>query len=176
MSEFLKIVQGLMSPRKRIKSASPLEDIEDLTLKTLPMWRQQFNLISKMRKEILPPAPVDVIGCDRLADPDAPPKVKRFQTLVALMLSSQTRDAITADAMNRLKAGNYSGLTPESIVKWSEEELAECLKPVGFYRQKAKHLKQTAAMLIDKFDGDIPSELEDLISLPGVGPKMVKWN
>lgn len=86
------------------------------------------------------------------------------------MLSSQTKDQITAAAMERLKE---SGLEAEKIRSANEEELAELIKPVGFYRVKAKNLKLAAERIYTDFDGDIPDTLEGLVSLPGVGPKMV---
>lgn len=55
-------------------------------------WMQILNNIRKMRKEI--PAPVDTMGCHKCSDKDADPKTKRFHILVALMLSSQTKDEV----------------------------------------------------------------------------------
>ncbi len=89
---------------------------------------------------------------------------------MALMLSSQTKDQITAAAMERLKE---SGLEAELIKSADEEELAELIKPVGFYRVKAKNLKLASERICSEFGGDIPDTLEGLTSLPGVGPKMV---
>lgn len=86
------------------------------------------------------------------------------------MLSSQTKDQITAAAMKRLQE---RGLTPDQIKDFSEDELAELIKPVGFFRIKAKHLIKTSQAIVDTYDGDIPDTLEGLQSLPGVGPKMV---
>ena len=74
------------------------------------------------------------------------------------------------------------GLTPEHIVQTSEEELQDLIKPVGFYKRKAGYLKRATEMLIEKYDGDIPDTIEELVKLPGVGPKMgylalkVAWN
>lgn len=86
------------------------------------------------------------------------------------MLSSQTKDQITAAAMKRLQE---RGLSAEAIKDCDEEELAELIKPVGFYRVKAKNLVKAAEVIVTSFKGDIPDTLEGLQSLPGVGPKMV---
>ncbi len=86
------------------------------------------------------------------------------------MLSSQTKDQITAAAMKRLQE---HGLSAEVIKESKEDELAELIKPVGFYRVKAKNLIKAAQLICAKFDGEIPETLEGLQSLPGVGPKMV---
>uniref|UniRef100_A0A183C3P0 Endonuclease III homolog n=1 Tax=Globodera pallida TaxID=36090 RepID=A0A183C3P0_GLOPA len=114
-------------------------------------------------------APVDTMGCHMLADGKADPKTNRFQTLVALMLSSQTKDQITAEAMERLKK---EGCTVENFITITEKRLEDLLKPVGFYRRKAQYLKRVALILRDEYGGDIPNTFESLCSLPGVGPKM----
>lgn len=104
------------------------------------------------------------------------------------MLSSQTKDETTFDAMIRLKEKT---LTPISIQNISVSELETLLHPVSFYKvcqakkraniililsvplqNKAKYLKQTVKILIDKYDHDIPDTIEELLKLPGVGPKM----
>lgn len=89
------------------------------------------------------------------------------------MLSSQTKDQITAAAMKKLQ---QRGLSAQVIKDCDEDELADLIKPVGFYRVKAKNLIKTAQMICDDFTGDIPNTLEGLQKLPGVGPKMVKIN
>lgn len=122
-----------------------------------------LHLLKEARKTIQ--APVDLYGCDRLYDKEASGPIQRFQILVSLMLSSQTKDEVTAAAVARLKT---IGLTPRIISEIEEDELANLLYPVGFYRVKAKALKQTALLLED----DIPQSYEELVKLPGVGPKM----
>lgn len=88
------------------------------------------------------------------------------------MLSSQTKDQVTAAAMERLKA-RQGGLTPETIRLIDVGELSVILCPVGFYRRKAEHLKRSAEILKSEYNDDIPASLKDLVALPGVGPKMV---
>lgn len=85
------------------------------------------------------------------------------------MLSSQTKDEITAAAMGRLKK---LPLTVDIVLETSESTLADLIYPVGFYRKKAKHLKETAQILSKDYNSDIPSNVEGLVKLPGVGPKM----
>ncbi|PIC40045.1 hypothetical protein B9Z55_011528 [Caenorhabditis nigoni] len=130
-------------------------------------WRRDVDLIRKMRAEMV--APVDTMGCHKLADPLAEPKIHRFQVLVALMLSSQTRDEVNAAAMKRLKD---HGLSIQTIRVFPVTDLERILCPVGFYKRKAVYLQQTAKILGEKFSGDIPDTLDGLCSLPGVGPKM----
>ncbi|KAJ3349350.1 DNA N-glycosylase and apurinic/apyrimidinic (AP) lyase [Allomyces javanicus] len=132
-----------------------------------PDWSTVYDRIHEWRATH--PAPVDTVGCERLADENAAPRHFRFQTLVALMLSSQTKDEVTAAAMANLRA---KGLTPEAVVTWDDADLNAAIAKVGFHRRKTQYIKQTAAILLDEYGGDIPDTIEGLVALPGVGPKM----
>lgn len=138
-------------------------------MSTRAEWRKMFNLLKEMRANIV--APVDTIGCASLADFSESPKVIRFQILVSLLLSSQTKDEVTAAAVERLKK-LPKGLNVPCILETKEDTLAEIIKPVGFYRRKAKSLKAIAKILADDYNQDIPHTAEELMSLPGIGPKM----
>ena len=63
-------------------------------------------------------------------------------------------------------------LTPESIAAMPTHKLEKLVYPVSFYKIKSKSLQKTANILIEKYESDIPNSLEDLMKLPGVGPKM----
>ncbi|KAG6417015.1 hypothetical protein SASPL_124456 [Salvia splendens] len=73
-------------------------------------------------------------------------------------------------------------LSAEAINKADEGAIKELIHPVGFYSRKACNMKKVAKICLDKYDGDIPSTLEELLELPGIGPKMahlvmnVGWN
>ncbi|XP_053993673.1 endonuclease III-like protein 1 isoform X3 [Hylaeus volcanicus] len=114
-------------------------------------------------------APVDIMGCDKLADLSCEPKIQRFHHLVAVFLSSQTTDKATASCMNRLK---QIGLTVESILQWDEDALENILRGVSFHKIKAKNLKKIAHILNNSYDGDVPQTYVELCKLPGIGPKM----
>jgi len=129
--------------------------------------KRHIEMIEEMRKSS--DAPVDTMGSHMLADKNANAKTYRFQVLVALMLSSQTKDQITAAAMNKLK---LYGCNIDRIIESSEENLQEILYPVGFYKRKAEYLKKTAQIIKEKYNGDIPDSIEELCTLPGVGMKM----
>jgi len=95
-------------------------------------WREQLAAIQEMRHNILPPAPVDTMGCDSLPDGVVvPPIVSRYQTLTALMLSSQTKDPVTASAMQRLRQELPSGLTVQTVLAAAPETINECICKVG---------------------------------------------
>lgn len=130
-------------------------------------YMQFIENIREMRKGN--PAPVDTMGCAKCSDDDASDRDKRYQVLVSLMLSSQTKDEITFEACRKLKT---IGFNPETISKSHEEDLQKLLIPVGFYKNKAKFIKKTSQILLDEYEGDIPGTVEGLMKLPGVGPKM----
>lgn len=124
-------------------------------------------------------APVDSMGCHMCLDENAPPKVFRYQSLISLMLSSQTKDQVTFAAMERLR---NRGLTVDNVLAMSNEELGQLIYPVGFWKTKVKYIKDTTQTLKEQYDGDIPDSVEKLCKLRGVGPKMahicmkVAWN
>ncbi|XP_026215322.1 endonuclease III-like protein 1 isoform X2 [Anabas testudineus] len=130
-------------------------------------WKQQLGFIREMRSGR--DAPVDNMGAEKCYDTEAPAPVRRFQVLVSLMLSSQTKDQVTAAAMQKLRA---HGCTVENILATDDETLGKLIYPVGFWRNKVKYLKLTSAVLQKDFEGDIPNSVEGLVRLPGVGPKM----
>ncbi len=89
------------------------------------------------------------------------------------MLSSQTKDTVTAVAMRRLQTElPHPGLTLETIIDVSPEKLNELIWAVGFHNNKTRYIKATALILRDVWASDIPDTIEGMTSLPGVGPKM----
>ena len=91
-----------------------------------------------------------------------------FKILVATVLSLRTKDEVTAKAAERLF---QVADTPEKLLKLEEDEIASLIYPVGFYRRKAKNLREIAKILIEKYGGKVPDDLEELLKLPGVGRK-----
>ena len=91
-----------------------------------------------------------------------------FQILISTIISARTKDEITAEASKRLfkLADN-----PEDMLKLSEEEIAKAIYPAGFYKTKAKSIKSVSKDIIEKFNGKVPDNLEDLLKLKGVGRK-----
>ncbi len=91
-----------------------------------------------------------------------------FRMLVFTMLSSRTKDDTTLLAVRRLF---MIADTPEKISKLKKGELEKILYGVGFYRMKANHLIELCRALLRNFGGEVPSSLEALLMLPGVGRK-----
>ncbi|CAH3184653.1 unnamed protein product [Porites evermanni] len=130
-------------------------------------WREQLANIREMRK--LRDAPVDSQGCEKTADMNQSAETIRYQVLISLMLSSQTKDQVTFAAMEKLKA---HGLTVENILKTPTSKIGELIYPVGFWKKKAEYIKEATKICAETYKGDIPPTVKDLTALPGVGPKM----
>lgn len=92
-----------------------------------------------------------------------------FAVLVATILSARTKDACTAGAVGRLFA--KGGNTPDGLARLETGTIERLIYPVGFYRDKARHLKALPGALKEKFGGVLPRTVEELCELPGVGRK-----
>jgi len=97
-----------------------------------------------------------------------PWKGKPFRVLIGTLLSHKTKDEVTWPTNEKLFR---IADTPEKILKLSEKRIARLIYPVGFYRQKAKRIKQVCKILLEKYDGRVPRTREELMQLPGVGGK-----
>lgn len=91
-----------------------------------------------------------------------------FQLLIATILSQRTRDENTEKASRQLFE---IAPTPKAILNLSDKRLQNLIKPSGFYRQKSKKIKQASKMILEEHKGNIPSNREELMRLPGVGYK-----
>ena len=110
---------------------------------------------------------------DRLAVEHADASIAlRFRTplelLVSVMLSAQTTDVNVNKVTGRLFA-KYR--RPEDYLAVPVEELERDIYQTGFFRQKAKAIRGTMRMLIEEYDGRVPTRLEELVQLPGVARK-----
>ena len=91
-----------------------------------------------------------------------------WQLLVATILSAQCTDA----RVNEVTPGLFAKY--DSVEKFAEAELSELendIRSTGFYHNKAKNIKACARMLLDEYGGEVPSDIEELVKLPGVGRK-----
>lgn len=91
-----------------------------------------------------------------------------FQLLVAVVLSAQCTDE-RVNKTTPILFKNYD--SPTKIAQMSVYILEDIIRPCGFYKNKAKNIKQTAQIIIDKYNGSVPNNMEDLVTLPGVGRK-----
>ena len=103
---------------------------------------------------------IEKIADDQKEDP--------FQVLIATMLSAQTKDAVTHAASLRLfKVARM----PRTMAALDLKTIETLIYPVSFYRNKAVHVKRTCEQLISRYKGVVPSTMEELLTLPGVGRK-----
>ncbi len=91
-----------------------------------------------------------------------------FQVLISTMLSAQTKDAVTHAASMRLFAVADS---PKRVGALRTSRIENLIYPVSFYRNKAVHVKETCTQLIERFGGNVPATMAELLTLPGVGRK-----
>jgi endonuclease-3 len=91
-----------------------------------------------------------------------------FQILIATMLSARTQDATTHAASTRLFR---AARTPRRMSRLSVAQIEKLIYPVSFYRHKARYVKAACQMLVTRFQGRVPSTMEELVMLPGVGRK-----
>lgn len=161
-------------------------------------WRRQYTLIESMRSRIV--APVDTLGCETPnRERSQDPRTVRFHMLISLMLSSQTKDPVTSQAVTNLHERLPGGLTAESLAVADPTLVSECINKVGFWRRKTEYITEAAKRIVegglddgepeeadvegtsvplpppgseDHTGPDIPRTLGGLCKLKGVGPKM----
>lgn len=128
----------------------------------MPKRKRPFGAtIQKIRGTIAPfktPAVTEV--AQRSRDP--------FRVLVSCIISLRTKDEVTDMASKRLFARATS---PRAMLKLSAREIEKLIFPAGFYRTKARTLRELAQRLIDEHNGRVPDALEELLKLKGVGRK-----
>jgi endonuclease-3 len=103
---------------------------------------------------------VEKIAAARAEDP--------FEVLIATLLSARTQDATTYSASRRLFG---VARIPRAMARLRVAEIERLIYPVSFYRHKARYVRATCRRLMEQFDGRVPGNLKDLLSLPGVGRK-----
>ncbi|MCJ1286446.1 DNA N-glycosylase and apurinic/apyrimidinic (AP) lyase [Xylographa opegraphella] len=166
--------EGRVKPVGKVKRQPAKEVVDDageVEIHPPAHWEEVYEAVKEMRKRLL--APVDTMGCERLADEGLSERDQRFQTLIALMLSSQTKDTTTAATMHALQSTLPSpGLTLANILAIDPATLNTLIHAVGFHNNKTRYIKATAEILHARFGDDIPATVAGLMSLPGVGPKM----
>lgn len=91
-----------------------------------------------------------------------------FLILVSCILSLRTRDTVSLPASQRLFA---HAQTPQALLLLSPKTIEQLIFPTGFYRQKTKQILKICSILIEQYNGKVPKTPEELMLLPGVGPK-----
>ena len=93
---------------------------------------------------------------------------KDYELVIAVMLSAQTTDK-SVNAVTPVLFNKYPSL--EDLNNAPLEDIEEILKPIGLYKNKAKNLKGIVKDLLERFNGKVPSNKDELMTLPGVGNK-----
>jgi endonuclease III len=91
-----------------------------------------------------------------------------FRILIATILSLRTRDTVTAVVAPQLFE---RAATPEAILALPRDELRDLIRRVGFYNSKTDTIREICQLLLDRYGGQTPDDLDELLTLPGVGRK-----
>ncbi|MDR1863645.1 MAG: endonuclease III [Treponema sp.] len=128
-------------------------------------WGAVFKILEKWREDLGQAGgegdpSVTAMAVERKRDP--------WAVLVSTVLSLRTKDEVTAAAARALleKAAG-----PAELLALGEKETARLIYPAGFYRTKAANLQKIAAILLCRYEGCVPPDMEALLALPGVGRK-----
>jgi endonuclease-3 len=91
-----------------------------------------------------------------------------FKILIGTILSARTRDENTTKVVKKLFARFE---TPDDIASADIEEIKKLIRSIGFYNVKAERIKQVSQIIVNKFGGRVPDDIDSLLELPGVGRK-----
>ena len=124
-------------------------------------WSEIFSALEKWRSEL------------NSGDPSVTTVAENYRqdawaVLVSTILSLRTKDEVTFAASKRLLE---KAATAKDLDSMKEERIAKLIYPVGFYRNKSASLKKIARIILERYGGKVPSSMEELLALPGVGRK-----
>jgi len=91
-----------------------------------------------------------------------------FKILIGTILSARTRDEVTTAVIKALFSRFKN---PDELSRANLSDIKKRIKKIGFYNVKASRLKEVSQLIIKKYNGEVPSNLDDLLTLPGVGRK-----
>ena len=131
------------------------------------------SYVAEARRRVGPKRNRVVPIIDRLATEHSDAKIalafsNRLELLVSVMLSAQTTD-VNVNKVTQTLFRKYR--RPQDYLAVPQEELEQDIFATGFYRQKARSLRGTMAMLLEEFGGEVPTTVDELVRLPGVARK-----
>jgi endonuclease-3 len=141
----------------RKPSSSPTSHSSPLSAQPFPI-EQALDTLERQLTRFTPPL------IDQMGEVSQTP----FRILIATILSLRTKDTLTAVVAPRLFA---VADTPAAMLALGVERIAELIYPVGFYRVKARQIVAICQILLERYGGEVPSDLDELLKLPGVGRK-----
>ena len=148
---------GFSAPIKTLRDAAPP------TVKTrLPKRETLLEKVERARR-------IAARLADLYGDVECPLTHRNtFELLIAVILSAQCTDA----AVNRVTPALFDRYpNPAALAEASPADIESCIRTLGLFRAKAKSLKRCAQQLVDEFNGEVPSSMEELTRLAGVGRK-----
>jgi endonuclease III len=130
--------------------------------KTLAVTDRELHAAIRILRREVPKweTPVVTLMAETYASP--------FRVLISCILSLRTQDATTAKASHRLFA---VADTPQAMVKLSAKKLEKLIYPVGFYKTKARQIREICRRIIAQCSGRVPDEIDELLKFKGVGRK-----
>jgi len=126
------------------------------------LQNKQINDVVRILKRELAIGAMPIVSHLARAESDS------FIIFISTLLSLRTKDEVTAEATQRLF---QLAQTPESMLRLSLPKIEKAIYPVGFYRVKAKTIQAACRDLLVRFSGRVPDNLDDLLSIKGVGRK-----
>lgn len=124
------------------------------------MFHTDIDKIIELLEKSESPRSKFVIFMDDVKDP--------FKVLVGCIMSLRTQDEVTYPASQRLFAAVSK---PEDFLTLSEEEIQSLIYPVGFYKNKARQIKEICYLLVTRYNSKVPDTIEELLKFKGVGRK-----
>ncbi|GAX23330.1 endonuclease III [Fistulifera solaris] len=177
--------RATLSPKqtkvKQILPPSPTSETEKTPSPAPPKdFAAVYSLVTELRKDRT--APCDSMGAEALAlaynntqfssSKAEQDQLYRLIVLISLMLSSQTKDAVVASAVQQLHQSNLLSWSKLADAQYTDQ-IHHCIRSVGFHNNKIKYIQQSAQILQTQFGNDIPGTAAEMMEhLPGVGPKM----
>lgn len=134
-------------------------------------WEAVFGALEKWRGDLIENA--RITGSGGAKDTSVNTVAEHYRrspwaVLASTIISLRTKDEVTLAASERLLE---AAAHPAELAAMQEKKIEKLIYPAGFYRNKAASLKKIAAILLDQYGGKVPSSMEALLALPGVGRK-----
>ncbi len=123
------------------------------------------KILDGMKKTMLAVNPPRYTALERLHKVQT---ARPFRILIATILSARTKDENTTKAADKLF--KLYG-TPQKLAKAKVKDVEKVIKSVGFYHVKSKRIIEVANLILSKYNGKVPADIDKLVDLPGVGRK-----
>jgi endonuclease III len=149
-------------PARNTAAPNPRNTAAPNPRNTAAPWAAIFRAMTRGLDAARPGAPVPSVTAVARENNDP------FRVLVATMISLRTKDEVTGRASGALLS---VAPTPVLLAALPVQQIARSIFPAGFYNTKAKNLRAVARLLLERHDGRVPSDMEALLALPGVGRK-----